>query len=80
MADLLAESLSLEKVGWVFTSTDHDSFISPNDMKKIAEMQEKFSVDHPEGFKVSKFVTVIIKRKIFLCLTIISKWRWGTRE
>jgi nuclear protein localization family protein 4 len=61
LVDLLAESLSLERVGWVFTSTDHDSFITPDDMKKIAEMQEKFSIKHPEGFRVSKFVSVIIK-------------------
>ena len=59
--DMLCEALTLEKVGFVFTSTYTDGFISPDQMKLIAEMQEKYSVRHPEGIKVSKFVSVIIK-------------------
>lgn len=38
MVELLAEALTLEVVGWVFTSTDQESVITPDDIKKIAEM------------------------------------------
>jgi len=38
MVNLLSESLSLEPVGWVFTSTNQDSVISPDDIKLIAGM------------------------------------------
>ena len=58
---LLSECLTLECVGWVFTSTNQENVISADEIKKIAEMQEKFSVMHPFGNRVSKFVTVIIK-------------------
>ena len=38
MVELLAEALTLEGVGGVFTSTDQESVITPDDIKKIAEM------------------------------------------
>jgi len=59
--DLLANNLTLERVGWVFTSTDEEHFISPQNIWLIAEMQERYSVQHPLGCKVSKFVTLIVK-------------------
>lgn len=42
--DLLANNLTLEWVGWVFTSTDEEHFISPQNIWLIAEMQERYSV------------------------------------
>ena len=38
LVDLLAESLSLEWVGWVYTTMNTESFVAPEDMKWIADM------------------------------------------
>ena len=59
--DMLAESLGLERVGWIFTSINHDTFLSAQEIRKVAQLQEKYLVEHPEGYKVSKFVTVVVK-------------------
>lgn len=59
--DMLAESLSLEKVGWIFTSINHDTFLSSTEIRRVSKYQEKYLVEHPEGYKVSKFVTVVVK-------------------
>ena len=34
--DMLAESLGLEKVGWLFTSINHDTFLSSSEVRKVA--------------------------------------------
>ena len=59
--DILAQSLSLQRVGWIFTSVDPQNYVNPDDIRKIAEMQERYQVRHPEGFNVSKFVTLVLK-------------------
>jgi hypothetical protein len=59
--DIVANSLTLERVGWIFTSTDEELYISPDNIKRIAEMQERYSIQHPLGFKVTKFATLIVK-------------------
>lgn len=61
--DMIAEALSLEKVGWVFTSINHDAFLSSQEVRKIAKYQEQYKVEHPEGYQVSKFVSVVVKPK-----------------
>lgn len=61
--DMVAESLSLERVGWVYTSLNYESFLTAKEIREIARMQEKFSVEHPEGVRVSKFVTIVVKPK-----------------
>lgn len=61
LVDLLANNLTLERVGWIFTSTDEELYISPENIMKISEMQERYQVKHPFGFNVSKFVTLIVK-------------------
>lgn len=61
--DMVAESLSLERVGWIYTSLNHESFLTAKEVREIARMQQKYSIDHPEGVKVSKFVTVVVKPK-----------------
>lgn len=60
---MIAEALSLERVGWIFTSINQDVFLSSQEIRKIAQYQEQYKVDHPEGYKVSKFVTVVVKPK-----------------
>ena len=61
--DMIAEALSLEKVGWVFTTISQDTFLSSQDVRKIAKLQEQYKVEHPEGYMVSKFVTVVVQPK-----------------
>jgi nuclear protein localization family protein 4 len=34
--DMIAESLQLEKVGWIFTSINHDAFLTSHEVMKIA--------------------------------------------
>jgi nuclear protein localization family protein 4 len=61
--DMIANSLSLEKVGMIFTSINHDTFLTSHDIRTIARYQQDYLVVHPEGYKVSKFVTVVVKPK-----------------
>jgi hypothetical protein len=32
-ADMIAEALSLEKIGWIFTSINHDTFLSSQEIR-----------------------------------------------
>lgn len=61
LVDHVAGALSLERVGWIFTSINQDAFLTAQEIRKIAKFQEQYKVDHPEGYKVSKFVTVVVK-------------------
>ena len=61
--DEVAKSLGLQKVGWIYTSLNHESFLTPKEIREIAQKQEEFSVEHPEGVRVSKFVTIVVKPK-----------------
>jgi nuclear protein localization family protein 4 len=61
--DMVAESLTLQRVGWIYTSLNHESFLSAKEIKEIAAMQERFAIDHPEGVKIPKFVTIVVKPK-----------------
>ena len=70
-ADKIAETLSLEKVGCIFTSSFSDiEFLSASQVIEAANMQEKYRVDHPMGIKVSKFITAVLK-----CNNLISQRR-----
>lgn len=61
IADMVAAALGFEKIGWIFTSINHDEFLSSHEIKKASEYQHQHSVNHPSGCKVSKFVTVVLK-------------------
>lgn len=61
--DMIAASLSLEKIGWIYTSLNYESFLTSKEIREIAKMQEKYTIEHPEGVKVSKFVTIVVKPK-----------------
>lgn len=61
---MLAESLTLERVGYIFTTLNKDKvFMTSNMLRESANLQQKHIVDHPDGYKVSKFVTVIVEKK-----------------
>lgn len=61
--DMVADSLSLQRVGWIYTSLNHEQFLSAKEIREIAAMQERFAIDHPEGLKIPKFVTIVVKPK-----------------
>lgn len=60
-SDVIAVELGLEKIGWIFTSINHDAFLSSFEIRNAAKYQEEFFSAHPTGYKVSKFVTVVLK-------------------
>jgi nuclear protein localization family protein 4 len=60
--DMIAESLGLERVGYIFTSLNKEKqFMTSNQLREIARLQQQHIVDHPAGYKVSKFVTVRVE-------------------
>ena len=61
--DLIAEVLGLELVGWMFTKIDQQTFLTADEVKKAAKMQFEHSYQHPMGFKVPKYVTVVLQMK-----------------
>ena len=64
--DIVASSLGLQKIGWIYTSRDHDVYMSPNHIMKAAQFQNEHLVTHQLGFKVPKFITVVLRRKLLL--------------
>ena len=60
-ADMIASELGLEKIGWIFTSINHDAFLSSFEIRQAGKYQEEYFTAHPTGYKVSKFVTVVLK-------------------
>ena len=62
--DIIAEGLGLERVGYIFTTLNQEKqFITSNQLREIARLQQQHIVDHPAGYKVSKFVTVRVEQK-----------------
>lgn len=59
--DMVASAMGLQKIGWIYTSKDQDTYMSPNHILKAAKYQEENLVEHQNGFKVPKFITVVLK-------------------
>lgn len=36
--DMIAEALTFEKVGWIFTTINHDTFLTSQEVRKIAKL------------------------------------------
>ena len=49
--DRIAEALTLERVGWLFTSQGNDTFLTSHEVRKASRLQEEHVVDHPEGYR-----------------------------
>lgn len=63
-ADMIAASLGLERIGHIFTSLNKEKiFLTSDQMREAARYQQEHLVDHPEGYKVSKWVTVRVELK-----------------
>mmetsp|Transcript_83 Transcript_83/g.160 ORF Transcript_83/g.160 Transcript_83/m.160 type:complete len:225 (+) Transcript_83:1044-1718(+) len=59
---MVAEALSLERVGHVFTTLNKDKvFMTSSQLRQAAALQQQHIVNHPDGYKVSKFVTVVVQ-------------------
>lgn len=61
LADMIAGALGFEKIGWLFTSINHDTYLSSTEIRQAAQFQQQHVSVHPSGYKVSKFVTVVLK-------------------
>jgi nuclear protein localization family protein 4 len=62
--DIIAEGLSLERVGHIFTTLNKDKvFMTANQLRECAAHQQEHVVNHPDGMKVSKYVTVVVEKK-----------------
>jgi len=63
LVDVIAASLSLECIGWIFTSinTEKDVCLTSHDIRKAARYQEMYTIAHESDYKVSKFITVVVK-------------------
>jgi nuclear protein localization family protein 4 len=49
-ADFIANGLSLERVGWIYTETNHDTVMDEKKLKMAAKMQEEYRVMHSSGY------------------------------
>lgn len=65
IVDMVAAGLGLERVGWIFTTKDSDITLTCEQLRKAAKLQQEHSFQHPLGFKVSKFVTVVVQPNSF---------------
>ncbi len=63
LIDRVAAALSLECIGWIFTSinTEKEVCLTSHDVRKAARYQEQYQIAHESDYKVSKFITVVIK-------------------
>lgn len=67
-ADFIANGLSLERVGWIYTETNHDTVIDEKKLRMAARMQEEFRVMHSSGYEISNYITVILRSKLYFIL------------
>lgn len=62
--DMVASALSLERVGYIFTSLNQEkTFLTGDQVRTIAALQQEHLVDHPCGPKVTKFITVRVEQQ-----------------
>lgn len=57
----MVTGLTLERVGWIFTETNHDVIMSEKHVRMAAEFQEQHRVPHESGYDISNFISVILR-------------------
>ena len=57
----IARCLGLERIGWMITETNNDTFLSEREVKLACQLQEEFSVRHSTGYPISNFFTVVMR-------------------
>ena len=61
LVNRIAKALDLVHLGWIFTSSKAEVYLTAGDILDIARLQEEHSIVHPSGARISKFVTVKAK-------------------
>ena len=59
--DQIAASLSLERIGWIYTENNHDVIMTENQIRMAARFQEEYNVPHSSGYPISNFISVILR-------------------
>ena len=60
--DRLTKDLSLECVGWIFTTLKEDNVaLTSYDIRKAAKLQQAYTFTHPSGCQISRFVTCVAR-------------------
>ena len=57
----VTNGLTLERVGWLFTETNHDVVMSERHVRMAAQLQEQYGVPHGSGYDISNFISVILR-------------------
>lgn len=53
--------LTLERVGWIFTDSNHDVVMSEKHARMAARLQDQYKVPHESGYDISNFISVILR-------------------
>jgi nuclear protein localization family protein 4 len=62
LIDRLTKELSLECVGWIFTSMKEENVaLTSYDIRKAAKLQQAYTFTHPSGCQISRFVTCVAR-------------------
>ena len=55
----------------IFTTLVQQKGLTSYEVRMISRLQEQHVVVHPTGYKVSKFITVVMRRNAFLLLLLL---------
>ena len=62
LIDRLTKDLSLECVGWIFTTLKEENVaLTSYDIRKAAKLQQAYTFTHPSGCQISRFVTCVAR-------------------
>lgn len=62
LIDRITKDLSLECVGWIFTTLKEENVaLTSYDIRKAAKLQQAYSFKHPSGCNISRFITCVAK-------------------
>ena len=60
--DRLTNELSLECIGWIFTTLKEENVaLTSYDIRKAAKLQQAYTFTHPSGCQISRFITCVVK-------------------
>lgn len=60
--EVIAKSLGLQRIGWIFTSENQNEILTSKEIINAAKLQNDFLKTHYFGYKVPKFLTVVMRR------------------
>lgn len=59
--NMIARSMGMQKLGWIYTSRNTTQYMTPKEIIMAAEFQNKHLVNHACGYKVPKWLNVIMR-------------------